>query len=351
MSHIFIALIPAYEPTEILTDLAKRLSDSGFSVLIIDDGSGPAYRQIFSAAGAYARLISYEQNKGKGYALKAGFDYIRHHFDSDSVIVALDSDGQHSVSDAREIAEMAAESPGALILGVRSFGKGTPVRSQFGNTVTSIVFQLSTGLRVSDTQTGLRGFCAGLLPFLSGVDGERYEYEMNVLLKCAKKRVPIIEKPIETIYFNNNKDSHFHTLRDSLRIYENILKFAASSLAGFAIDYGLYSLLAFLLSGFGMAVSIPVSNVMARIVSAGTNFVINKRLVFKNKDSVLKTGLQYFFLAACILFGNTLLVSFLVNSLGVNLFAAKLVTELVFFLLSWLAQHFWIFRKNHAAKL
>jgi len=92
-------------------------------------------------------------------------------------------------------------------------------------------------------------------------------------------------------------------------------------------------------------VSVPLSNVSARIVSATVNFTINKKLVFKSDASVIKSAAQYFTLAACILAGNTLLLSWLVGSVGVNKFAAKILTEITFFTLSWLVQKFIIFRR------
>lgn len=343
------ALIPSYEPDGTLTGLAEALREAGFSVLIVDDGSGEAYRPVFEAAARHAQLISYTPNRGKGHALKAGFAWLREHGEPEGVVVTLDSDGQHTVADSLRVARRAAEEPGALTLGVRSFGSGTPARSRFGNTVTRWVYRLASGVKVSDTQTGLRACGMELLDFLLSVEGERYEYEMNALLDAPKRGVPIREVGIETIYRDGNKGSHFHTFRDSFRVYRRILTFAASSFTGFVIDYSLYSLLVELHAGLGSA-AVPVSNVAARVVSAASNFAINKRFVFRNHDSVWKTGAQYFLLAACILCLNTLLISWLVNGLGWNRFAAKLLTEVTFFTLSYLAQHFWIFRRGGGAE-
>ncbi|MGM9662498.1 MAG: GtrA family protein [Oscillospiraceae bacterium] len=342
------ALIPSYEPDDTLVGLAAALREAGFSVLIVDDGSGEAYRPVFDAAAQHGQLISYMPNQGKGHALKTGLAWLQEHGEADGVIVTLDSDGQHTVADSLRVARRAAEAPGALTLGVRSFGSGTPARSQFGNTVTRWVYRLASGVKVSDTQTGLRAFGMELLPFLLSIEGERYEYEMNMLLDAPKQGVAIQEVGIETIYKDNNKGSHFHTFRDSFRVYQRILKFAASSLTGFVIDYSLYSILVILLAGMGNA-AVPISNVSARVVSAACNFAINKRFVFKNHDSVWKTGAQYFLLAACILCLNTLLISWLVNGLHWNRFGAKLLTEVTFFTLSYLAQHFWIFRRRGGA--
>lgn len=337
------ALIPSYEPDGVLITLAAALKEAGFSVLIVDDGSGERYSGIFADAAAYGTLLSYMPNQGKGHALKTGLRWLSEHAAAGSVIVTLDSDGQHTVADTAKVAALAAAHPNALTLGVRSFGAGTPARSRFGNTVTRWVYRLASGVKVSDTQTGLRAFGTELLPFLLGIEGERYEYEMNMLLDAPRCGVPIQEQGIETIYHDNNSGSHFHTFRDSFRVYGRILKFAASSLAGFAIDYSLYGILTTVLAGLGSA-AVPVANVSARVVSAACNFTINKRLVFRNRDSVWRTGAQYFLLAAAILVMNTAVVTLLVNALGANRFAAKLLTEILFFFFSYMAQGRWVFR-------
>lgn len=341
-----IALIPAYEPGDELLKLLEELAATDSAVVIVDDGSGADYERIFEAAKKYAQVISYGVNRGKGFALKTGFEYIAGHFSDEDIIVTLDSDGQHTVGDMLRVAEKASSNPASLTLGVRAFDEGTPARSRFGNSITRAVFSLSTGVKVSDTQTGLRAFGVGLLPALQKIKGDRYEYEMNVLLECPELDIRIEEVPIRTIYRDGNKGSHFHTFRDSFLVYRRFLKFAASSLTGFITDYAMYSLFVWLFGGLGTAVAVPVSNVCARVISAGVNFTINKYLVFKSKDSVLKTGTQYFLLAVCILAGNTLLLSAMVNLLHINKYIAKLVTEVTFFTLSFIGQRFWIFRKK-----
>lgn len=341
-----IALIPAYEPADDLLNLVIQLSDAHFKIVLVDDGSGENYRRIFSAAKRFAQVLVHETNKGKGTALKTGLSYIKRHYPENSVIVTLDADGQHSVSDASKVIEAASFDTGSLVLGARRFCGDVPKRSRFGNAVTRLVFRTVTGSSVSDTQTGLRAFGAELIPFMMEVGGERYEYEMNVLLKCAKSKIAIREVEIATIYFDNNEGSHFSTIKDSFRIYRDIIKFASSSLISFGVDYGIYSLMVILTAGLGAVVSIPLSNVTARILSSSLNYYINRRFVFKSRESVAKTALQYFTLAACILAGNTMFLSFLVNGLGTNQYAAKIFTETIFFSLSWVVQQFFIFGKR-----
>ena len=342
-----IALIPAYEPGDKLAELAQQLQHAGFELIVVDDGSGEAYTSIFSKAKTYATILTHEINKGKGSALKTGLAHIRESFPKNSVIVTLDADGQHSVEDTIRVCEEASSNQQSLVLGCRSFKDGTPLRSWFGNTVTKFIYRASTGVNVSDTQTGLRAFSAALIPFMMSVAGTRYEYEMNVLLECSRQNIPIKEIQIKTIYFDNNSGSHFSAIKDSYLIYKEILKFAASSFISFLIDYLMFSLLTLLTVGLGTAVSVPLSNVLARVVSATANYTLNKKYVFNCKGNIKKTAAEYFSLAAIILVGNTLLLSFLTHGVGINKYAAKILTELAFLTLSWLVQKFIIFRKRH----
>ena len=241
--YIGVALIPAYEPGALLIDLLHDVRQAGFMAIVVDDGSGSAYSEIFAQASLLSVVLTHEANKGKGRALKTGLIYIEEHFKGDYVVVTLDADGQHRVSDAIRACEAARKAPGTLVLGSRSLGENIPVRSRFGNTVTRCVYSLSTGLHVHDTQTGLRAFSSSLIPFLVSVAGERYEYEMNVLLECPRRRIPIKEIGIATIYIDNNSTSHFDAIKDSYRVYKEIVKFSASSFIGFLVDYGAYSLM------------------------------------------------------------------------------------------------------------
>ncbi|MDE5564653.1 MAG: GtrA family protein [Oscillospiraceae bacterium] len=206
--------------------------------------------------------------------------------------------------------------------------------------MTRLVFRLSSGQAVSDTQTGLRAFTDELTDRLLKISGERYEYEMNMLMICAREHVPMHEVKIETIYINDNASSHFSPIKDSLRIYGEILKFSASSLSCFALDYVLYCLL-IALSG-----SEVLANVAARLVSSFVNFTFTRMFVFPDKGHIAKAAVQYFALAALILGGNTVLLYILVDLLGMNSYVAKLITELCLFLISWTVQHCVIFRKK-----
>ena len=349
MNNRYIALIPAYEPDKKIKGLIDELIEKGFDIVVVDDGSGPDFAELFEELSRKATVLTHSENRGKGAALKTGLNYINKYMaytesvltpagavtvsGRDAVIVTVDADGQHLPDDVRRVAEISAQRRDA---------------SRFGNTVTRHVYSAATGIHIHDTQTGLRAFHRSLIPRLLKIEGDRYEYEINMLMQLASEGVPIIEERIETVYENNNSGSHFRTVRDSFRVYREILKFSASSLASFAIDYGMYALLLAVTGGAGIANNLIISNIGARLVSGTANYIMNKRLVFRSRTGFARSAAQYFLLAAFILAGNTIVLSTLAGTLGINRFAAKLITEVIFFAISWTVQKYVIFFREES---
>ena len=338
------------------------MKDRRFDVVVVDDGSGPDYADLFERLTRDATVLTHKENRGKGAALKTGLEYIGKYMaytesvltgtgtetvsGRDAVIVTADADGQHLPDDIERVAEIAAARPSALVLGSRALAGDIPARSRFGNTVTRHVYSAATGVRIHDTQTGLRAFHRSMIPRLLKIEGERYEYEINMLMQLASEGVPIIEERIETVYEDNNSGSHFKTFRDSFRVYKEILKFSASSLASFAIDYCMYAALLAATGAAGIANGLIISNIGARLVSGAVNYTLNRRLVFRSRTGFAKSAAQYILLAAFILAGNTIVLSTLAGTLGMNSLLAKLITEIIFFVISWTVQKYVIFFKE-----
>ncbi|MCD8094944.1 MAG: bifunctional glycosyltransferase family 2/GtrA family protein [Ruminococcus sp.] len=341
-----IAVILAYEPDESMTETVRKAYESGFLVVAVDDGSGSEYAHIFDSVKEFAHVLSYPQNHGKGYALKTAFKYILENFSGDFIIVTMDCDGQHRVSDAQRVCAESESKGGELVIGSRKQSADSPLRSRFGNSVTRMVFKIVTGCGVYDTQSGLRSFGSSMLERIAQIEGERYEFEMNVLMELGRAGEPIHEIPIETIYIDNNSGSHFNPIKDSAIIYKEILKFSASSFTGFLVDYAMYSLLVALL-GTNFVV---VANILARVVSSTVNFTINKKLVFRSDEKLVKSAVKYFTLAACILICNTALLYLLTNVLKMGVFIAKILVEICLFIISWIVQRRVVFRKKAREK-
>ena len=347
--YLKIALIPAYNPDVCLIQVVQQLKEKGFWILVVDDGSSEKHKVIFQEiddAGSIL-ILTHTKNKGKGSALKTGLAYIENYISDNYTVVTVDADGQHSPKDVEMICRAAQTHPGCLVLGSRRIQKKTPLKSRLGNQITRMVYMLITGIHIYDTQTGLRAFDNTLLPELLKIPGERYEYEMNVLLACSRKKIPMREIGIETIYIDDNTGSHFNPLKDSYRIYKEILKFSVSSLISFFLDYGLYSMFLGLTSAFSKSISLFVSNVMARVVSGCFNYQVNRNIVFQEQADFGRTSVQYVLLAAGILSGNTLLLEAFVH-LGMNQYIGKLCAEMIFFFISWFVQRTFIFRQQRS---
>ena len=338
-------VIPAYKPDLTLIHLLQRVkAKSSLHVVVVNDGSPASYNSIFQEAQKCATILYYPSNQGKGQALKNAFTYIDT-LGQYGTVVTADADGQHNVWDIFRVSKKAQENPNHLILGVRSFSGKVPLRSAFGNKVTRFLFQRQTGISVTDTQTGLRGFTTNMIPFMLEIEGQRYEYEMNMLLSASTK-YPISEVPIETIYINDNQASHFRPIRDGLMIYKDMFKFALSSISSFLIDYIVYALALLVLATVPTSLKILLANGVARVTSSIVNYSTNKKLVFKNKDSVAKTGTGYFGLALGLFILDTLLIRLFYAIFGLNLLIVKIIVGSLLFCLSWLVQKNYFQRKD-----
>jgi len=341
-----IALIPAYMPDEKMIDVSKGLYQEGFEIIIVNDGSPETFNKVFSDASRYARILIHNENKGKGEALKTGLEYIYNTYDAPYTIVNADADGQHRLEDIIKVTSVAEANRSCLILGSRKMEGKVPFKSRAGNAITRFVYRLTTGNIVYDTQTGLRAYSDKLVPELLQISGSRYEYEMNMLMELPKQGIDIKEEWINTVYIGKNESSHFDPIKDSIKIYKEILCFCASSLISFLVDYGLFCVIS-AISG-----SLIVANTLARIISGTLNFSLNRKVVFKSQKDVANSAIKYSVLAVAILIINTFILEILAG-IGLTAYAAKIITELALFVLSYFIQHSYIFKKgrqNHMKK-
>ncbi len=340
MSYEQIAiLIPAYKPDERLVKLVDDLRDAGFTrIVAVDDGGGEAYRSFFEAIRGKAEVLVHEVNRGKGAALKTGLAFISGHW-SGTGVVTVDADGQHTPQDAKKIADALLARPDALILGSRD-KKQMPPRSKVGNTLTCVIFGMLTGLHIADTQTGLRGLPAGQLDRFSRLDGDRYEYEINMLIECSRAKIPVSEVTIETIYIDNNASSHFNAVKDGLRIYALMFrqagKFMLSSLGCWLLEYILFIILT-----RTTGLDLWLRQVIVRVVSAVCNYTVNSQFVFEKKPSG-KSFLRYCLLAACILALSCLGIE-LLESIGVPDLISKIVVDVTLYIISYRIQRSRVF--------
>ncbi|MGX5680439.1 glycosyltransferase [Schumannella luteola] len=335
-----IVLIPSFEPGTALPELVRALAAHDVDVLVVDDGSGPEYAARFAeSVDAGALVVRHDRNLGKGRALKTGFAVASELWPGEPVVTA-DGDGQHRVGDILRVAALTAPD-GGIVLGVRDFAGDVPARSRVGNRVSRLLFRMVTGARLRDTQTGLRGHPARLLDWLVSLPGERFDFELIVLMEATAQRVPLVETTIETVYLDHNASSHFRPVVDSVRVLWPLLGFALSSFGAFLLDT---LALQILVTASG---SLVLAVVGARLISGTANFLVNRYAVFRLRThrGMVRDAVRYALLALALAAGSYAGLA-LLTSMGVPLLVAKVVTEVTLYVLSFQVQRLVVFARG-----
>lgn len=342
-------IIPSLDPDEKLHQVIAGVKAEGFTdILLVDDGSAPENQHYFTDAETQfgCTVLHHPHNLGKGRALKTAFEWYQNNRPDSRGCVTVDGDNQHHPQDIKACVDvMLADGCRSLVLGVRNFnGDDVPRKSRFGNHATSLVFRLFCGLKVSDTQTGLRVFPKSSMPLMLQIEGERFEYETNMLLSCKNAKLPILEHTIRTIYINDNATTHFHPIKDSIRVYGIILKFFASSIASFLLDYILFNLLYLLTKK-----KLFLSTFIARVCSSLFNYTVNRKAVFKSDAPLLQTTIRYYILCACQMLASYGLVKLFSRAFGDGsgiVALLKLIVDMFLYFVSFRIQQAWVFAKQ-----
>lgn len=334
-------VIPAYEPNEKIIKLVEQLENkSNTEIIIVNDGSSKDYNNIFSTLEKMnVEILVHNRNKGKGEAIKTGLKYLISIGENEGVVFA-DCDGQHTAADIIQVLNETKNNR-CIVLGCRNFKGKIPLRSKFGNIFSRDVFQLMTGYKISDTQTGLRGYPADDFEWLLKVKGSRYEYEFNVLLELCDRKKKYMQLDIETIYEDNNKVSHFNPIKDSILIYKSVIMYVISSVLAAIIDF-------LLLIFFKNACkNLLISIILSRSISSIFNFWFNNNVVFQNHENrnILHKLFKYYSLVIFIMVLNYLILNFLYTNMKMNLVIAKILTEIVLYIFSFVVQKRFVFKK------
>ncbi len=342
-------VIPTLNPNEKIFDVVTRSRELGFQrIIIVNDGSRDELSYIFDRlSDEYScEVLTHDINRGKGRALKTAMEHFLADPKGNIGLVTLDDDGQHTPHDTLNVAKALQAEPDKLILGVRDFNSpNVPPKSKWGNKLTAFFMRFLCGVRVSDTQTGLRAIPLSAIPAFIKVSGERFEYETNMLLATKDNGIAISEVCIDTVYIANNSATHFHPIRDSFMIYRQLFAYVGSAVASAIIEYGLFTLLTLFLPIEDRKTLIYVSKFISRFFSSIFNFFANKKLVFGNKGSTLPVALKYY--ALCIV--QTLLSSEITAFLSkfftadIMMTVCNFITDCFLALFSYKIQRFWVF--------
>jgi putative flippase GtrA len=335
-----VGLVPAFKPDQALITLTRELLEQNVlaRIVCVNDGSGQQYEPIFEKLISIGvEVIPHYVNLGKGMALRTGLNAICAQPDPPDTIVTFDADGQHTLEDIQKIAILASEKPGALTLGVREMDNTAPFRSRFGNNATRHVLRFFTGIRLKDTQTGLRAIPRSLVPALLNQKSVGYEFELDMLIEAQKRKVPIYEVDIRTVYLDGNSSSHFNPFFDSLKIYFVFIRYSASSICAAALDFMVFALAQ--LAGMPLATSL----ILGRGVGASFQFTATKGFVFNSAGTWIRYLLKYCLILVILTALSYLGIAGLQHYFRLSPYLAKLLVEGCIFFISFTLLRDWVF--------
>ncbi len=357
-------VLPSLDPDKKFQGVVEGLVANGFEhIVIVDDGSDAGHKHFFAEAAKLpqAHLCVHEVNRGKGRALKTGFEYVINNLPELDGVITIDGDGQHLVEDIIACGERMLVEEDKVVLGCRDFDQpGVPPRSVAGNKTTSRFFKILFNIKLSDTQTGLRAIPARYLADFCAIEGERFEYETNMLLNMKRMGIDFAEQSIATVYDPDDYSSHYNAVKDSMRIFKVMMKFLTtgsgfryiiSALLSWVVDNGLYLLmLTFAALRFTPVLASTVSQIVARVLSSFFNFNMNDRYVFRSKENYWKAMGKYYCVCVPQTFVSVVCLTALISALGITVpiiaTGVKVLLELLLFVISYYIQNKWVFNKK-----
>ncbi len=341
-------VIPAYRPSASLLRVVEELRHDGWRALIvIDDGSGPEFADIFRQLGAMAgvTVLRHAVNLGKGAALRTGLNHVLCEYPDCLGAVTADADGQHASEDIRRVGARLGTAGESLVLGTREFRSAdVPWRSRVGNQLSIGAVRLLMGQKLSDTQTGLRGLPISLIPHLLRIRSAGYEFELDMLIACKHQGYSVVEIPIRTIYEDGNRQSHFNPLLDSARVYFVLLRFSFVSLLTSALDNLIF------IAALPLLGSIARAQILSRAVAVAFNYATARNAVFLSRENHRATFPRYLLLVVASGLVSYGLIRSITEWTPLGAIPAKMIAEATLFIANFAVQRDFVFRKRRTTQ-
>lgn len=343
MSHAVIITI--YKKSSSTIALCNRLSEIGAeNIIVVNDGCEPGGEYFNELISIGCHIINFSENKGKGASIKAGIKFAHDNLYNITGFITADADGQHKAEDIMRVSRALDLRPDNLILGKRDMKKSkAPFNLRLGNSASSAYFKVITGISCKDTQTGLRGIPVSLYDIIMNTDGNRFDFEMNFLTKCADLKIPFYNVNIIADY-SLHDDSNYRLFKDTYLIYRTPLRFATASIGCTIVDLALFTAFTILLPA-SLQWNVALATLMARIVSGGINFLINRKMIFKNNGNARKQAVRFIILFLCIMCASTIAVS-LLSFIPIPVTLMKAIIDLILWAVNYTVQRKWVFKED-----
>lgn len=234
MSFSPAIVVPVYNHEQAIGATVARLKPHGLPCWLVDDGSSPVCAATLDALARdeadWLHLLRLPQNAGKGVAALAGFEAAA--AAGHSHAVQIDADGQHDAADLPALLAAARDQPQALVSGLPQFDASIPSARYYGRWLTHVLVWVETlSLEIRDSMCGFRVYplAATLALMRRGRYGQRMDFDTDVMVRLHWSGVPVIGVPTRVTYPADGV-SHFHYLRDNLRMIRLHLRLLAGML-------------------------------------------------------------------------------------------------------------------------
>lgn len=214
-------LIPAYNAAATLRPVVEECLLHGLPLVVVDDGSRDGTAAVLD--GLFVTVLRHKQNRGKGAALRTGFDWALAH--GYTGIITLDADGQHDPTAIPRLATTAEAGHFGILLASRrgQFQEMAGLRKQW-NRFGVWCLRKRTGFEISDSQSGFRYYRADLLRAVQ-LEKDGYDLEMELLMKCWRAGFTIGCLPVPARVADGRATSHYRAVRDTWNICMTFLRY------------------------------------------------------------------------------------------------------------------------------
>lgn len=347
MSHAVI--IPVYKEDQCTLDLCAKLKSLGAEhIVIVNDGCTQKSSFFNELISMGCHIVSIKKRSGKGISLRAGFEFAEKNLYNISGFITADADGQHKAEDIMRVSRALELRPDSLIIGCRDVKKSKlTLLRKIGKSFSQAYFKIITGIYCKDTLSGLRGIPATLYNALMNTDGDKFDYEMNFLTKCADLKIPFFNVNIIAMPVEKGAKASYRPVRDTYLIYRTPLRFATASIGCTAVDLALFALFNLLMFSNGLLeqFSVALATLFARIVSGSINFLINRKMIFGNNGKTGKQAMRFIILFFCIMCASSIIVT-LLSFLPVPTVIVKAIVDLLLWTVNYTVQRKWVFKES-----
>lgn len=350
LKHIII--IPSLNPNQRLISLVDELIDTKICrIVIVNDGSDMTCSSIFERLNNYKDVVvlNHKTNLGRGAALKTAFSYCIGNFKDCFGVVTATDDGQYKASEIIKVAQESERFQSCLILGERPLDETNTSKIDYiGNKALRQAFRFLYDLKMSDPRTELRAIPMSELSWILKIKGQRYEYEVNMLIQAKRRNVKIKQIPIKISSFNLSEKSHYKTISDTTRIVMifllNICLYSAASVLSIVIDVGTFFICnTFIFSKVDVAFRLFMSTVISRTLSSMWDFSINRKFFTKGVGEFKTHLVRYYTLWFCQMMTSYFLLYMLHSVIKINASILKGMVDIFLAIISYKIQLRYVF--------